>query len=203
MYKRQDEHCALLEQRRIAAGRRATVNEISQTYSRLAEDGMSPLILVPTLEQCSAINSAMLLQIGHTVHCLDAIDTLDTIVSRQLMPKVEAAYKKINDDVTRTAGLEKRLSLCIGARIMLKRNKDIDAGLVNGSTGTVVGFVEKRDSQISCIKVKFEHLEQSVDIQRESYSFEVVKSVYYTRRQLCSVGAFPSINVKEFHFNRQ
>ena len=26
-----DEHCALLEQRRIAAGRRATVNEISQT----------------------------------------------------------------------------------------------------------------------------------------------------------------------------
>jgi len=99
------------------------------------------------------------------------------------MPKIEAAYKKINDHVTRTAGLEKQLSLCIGARIMLKRNKDIDAGLVNGSTGTVIGFVENRDSQISCIKVKFEHLEQSVDSQRESYSFEVVKSVYYTRRQ--------------------
>jgi len=142
---------------------------------------MSPLILVPTLTQCSAINSAMLLQTGHTVHCLDAIDTLDTIVSKQLMPKVEAAYKKINDDVTRTAGLENRLSLCIGARIMLKRNKDIDAGLVNGSTGTVVGFVERRDSQISCIKVKFEHLEQSVDIQPASCSFEVVKSVYNTR----------------------
>jgi len=26
---------------------------------------------------------------------------------------------------------------------MLKRNKDIDAGLVNGSTGTVFGFVEQ------------------------------------------------------------
>ena len=162
-----DEHCALLEQRRIAAGRRATVNEISQTYNRLDEDGMSPLILVPNLAQCSAINSAMLLQIGNTVHCLDAIDTLDTTVCKQLMPKVEAADKKINDDDTRTAGLEKRLILCIDARIMLKRNKDVDAGLVNSSTGTVVGFVKKRDSQISCIKVKFKHLEQSVNIQQK------------------------------------
>jgi len=90
-----DEHCALLEQRRIAAGRRATVNEISHTYSRLDEDGMSPLILMPNLAQCSAINSAMLLQTGNSVHCLDAIDTLDTIVCKQLMPKVEAADKKL------------------------------------------------------------------------------------------------------------
>ena len=69
----------------------------------------------------------------HTRHyCLQTINA-----------KGRSSWQKINDDVTRTAGLEKRLILCIDARIMLKRNKDVDAGLVNSSTGTVVGFVKK------------------------------------------------------------
>jgi len=46
----------------------------------------------------------------------------------------------MNEDVTQTTGLEKRIDLCIGTRIMLKRNRDFDAELVNGSTGTVVRF---------------------------------------------------------------
>jgi len=44
------------------------------------------------------------------------------------------------EDVTRTAGLKKVLSICVGARIMLKRNKDVDAGLVNGAVGTVAAI---------------------------------------------------------------
>ena len=39
------------------------------------------------------------------------------------------------------------------------------------------------DSQITCVKIKFETVERLVNIQRESYSFEVAKSVYYTRRK--------------------
>ena len=183
-----DEHCALLEERRIAAGRRATINETTQLYNKLVGDALSPLILTPTLAQCSEINNAMLQQTGNAVHCLNAIDTLDTIVSKELMPKIDAAYRKMNEDVTRTAGLEKRIDLCIGSRIMLKRNKDVDAGLVNGSTGTVVGF-EGRD-HITSIKIKFENLENTVAIQCESYSFEVVKSVYYTRQQFPIMLAF-------------
>jgi len=80
----------------------------------------------------------MLQQIGNTVHY--AVDTLDTIVSKELMPRIDAAYRKMNEDVTRTVGLEKRIDLCIGSRIVLRRNKDVDAGLVSGSTGTVFGF---------------------------------------------------------------
>ena len=189
-----DEHCALLEKRRIAAGRRASVKEITGKYNELVQGGLSPLILTPTLAQCSEINSAMLLQIGNPVECLDAVDTLDTVVNKQLLPKIEAAYNKISDDVTRTAGLEKRLSLCIGTRIMLKRNKDVDAGLVNGSVGTVVGFLRKHDSQITGIKIQFENFERPIDIYRESFSFEVVKSVYYTRKQFPIILAF-SISV--------
>jgi len=40
-----------------------------------------------------------------TLNTLTAIDTLDTIVSKKVMPKVEKAYHKTDKDSTRTAGL--------------------------------------------------------------------------------------------------
>ena len=43
------------------------------------------------------------------------------------------------------------------------------------------------DSHITSVKMKFE---RPVDIQRESYSYQVVKSVYYTRRQFLIMLAF-------------
>jgi hypothetical protein len=73
-----------------------------------------------------------------------------------MVAKVTKAYKQMEDDVTRTAGLERKLSLCIGARVMLKRNNDVEAGLVNGSVGDIVGFEMKGDSkEIMFIKVQF------------------------------------------------
>jgi hypothetical protein len=43
-----------------------------------------------------------------------------------MLAKVETAYKKVGGDSTRTAGLEMNLELCVGARVMLKRNKDVN-----------------------------------------------------------------------------
>ena len=63
------------------------------------------------------------------------------------MAKVEKAYRKIDDDTTRTAGLEKNLQLSVGARVMLKRNKDVEAGLVNGSIGSITGFGIRHDNE--------------------------------------------------------
>ena len=53
----------------------------------------------------------MMKQIGNEILRLEAIDTLDTIVTKHLLSKVEAAYNKLGEDVTRTAGLEKSLEL--------------------------------------------------------------------------------------------
>ena len=77
-------------------------------------------------------------------------------------------------------------------RIHLVRNRkrDVDAGLVNGSTGNVVGFEARADSHISSIIITFGSLEHTVPTECESYSFEVVKSVYYTRRQFPIMWAF-------------
>ena len=118
-----DEGGKLLKSRLIARGRPATTAEVCQLYHRLSDEGKSPIILMPRTAQCNEVNTAMLQQVGSDICDLPAIDVLDTIVDRKSLPKVQKAYSKTVDDVTRTAGLESRLQLCVGARVMLKRNK--------------------------------------------------------------------------------
>jgi len=130
----------LLQQQLVAPGRRATVPEIIARYRELSDSGLSPIVLMPTVAMCAEVNTAVLATLDEEVHTLLADDKLETIVSRKLMPKVQKAYEKISGDSTKTAGLEKRLHLSVGAKIMLKRNQNVDAGLVNGSIGTIVGF---------------------------------------------------------------
>jgi len=43
----------------------------------------------------------------------------------------------MGNDTTRTAGLASQLELCVGAKVMLRRDKNVEAGLVNGSVGIV------------------------------------------------------------------
>jgi len=76
---------------------------------------------------------------------------------------------------------------------MLKRNKNVEAGLVNGSMGTVIGFTLRNTetgTKVSSVNVKFEKIENPVSIARESCSFEVLRSIYYTRQQFPVMLAF-------------
>uniref|UniRef100_A0A0N4ZTW6 ATP-dependent DNA helicase n=1 Tax=Parastrongyloides trichosuri TaxID=131310 RepID=A0A0N4ZTW6_PARTI len=70
-------------------------------------------------------------------------------------------------------GLEEDLLLSEGSRVMLRRNKDIKKGFVNGARGTVLKtnvlpIVELRKKvfvlDISSISVKFDHLNDSVNV---------------------------------------
>ena len=45
--------------------------------------------------------------------------------------------EKLNQDCNNTAGLEAVLKLAVGARVMLRRNSDVEAGLVNGAIRTL------------------------------------------------------------------
>jgi len=185
-----DEDEDLLRQRLISTDGRATVTDICNKYTQLEAEEMSPIILVPRTSQCAEINSAMLSKMAteKTYH-LPAIDTLDTIVDSKMLPKVEKEYTKVQDDVTCTGGLEKALQLCIGCKVMLKRNMNVDAGLVNGSVGIVHGFVERCDN-VHAIQVKFERIDSPVAIQRESCSFQILKGIFYTRKQFPIMLAF-------------
>jgi ATP-dependent DNA helicase PIF1 len=48
-------------------------------------------------------------------------------------------------EAAQTAGIEP-IELCVGARVLLTKNIDPDRGLVNGSLGTVTGFVQAADA---------------------------------------------------------
>ena len=76
-------------------------------------------------------------------------------------------------------GQLKSLKVCIGAMVMLKRNIDVEAGLVNGVVGVVTGFDKINRDQgvhISTVNVKFENIQESIKIERISSTFEVLKT---------------------------
>ena len=184
-----NDHQKLLSSRLILNDRRPTVEEVCSHYDQLVTAGERPMILMPRSCACTQVNNAMLSRIGTHTLAITAQDTLDTIVHKSQQPKVKKAYDALAEDVTRTAGLEKVLNLCIGAKVMLKRNKSVESGLVNGALGTVVDFSENK-GVIQQVLVKFDWLENPVPVLRESCTFEVLKCVFYTRKQFPLMLAF-------------
>ena len=82
--------------------------------------------------------------------CVDEID--ETSSSRKWSKKAANAFSKANKDCNLTEGLEAKLMIAVGARVMLRRNIDTKNGLVNGSIGSVTAITS------NSITVKFDHI---------------------------------------------
>ena len=76
-------HHSLLQERMVTSGARAPVASICDDYSRLVNEGKSPLILMPRTSLCDEVNRAMLTWIEAPIYLLPATDTLDTIVDKK------------------------------------------------------------------------------------------------------------------------
>ena len=74
----------------------------------------------------------------HELVCTDEVD--ETISIRKWKKKASEQLDKLNSDCNKTAGLEAKLSLAVGARVMLRRNLDTKSGLVNGAMGNVLSI---------------------------------------------------------------
>ncbi|KAI5725051.1 hypothetical protein M8J77_010340 [Diaphorina citri] len=83
-----------------------------------------------------------------------------------------------------TAGLDRRIVMKVGARIMLRRNIDLTLGLVNGAIGTVRKVIFDIDncSLIRRLQVQFNH-GLVYDLERVSTKFEVLPRVFDHREQ--------------------
>jgi len=78
-------------------------------------------------------------------------------------------------------GLEKRISIKVGCKIMLLRNIDVTNGLVNGAIGIVVGIQNGFDLKPEKVMVQFGT--QIHNIERVTGKFELFPGAYIFRKQ--------------------
>ena len=104
---------------------------------------------------CDQLNKEMLCNLpGDEIRCI-ASDTVDCPIN--LKSKVSKMLMKYGDDSTNTAGLETKLIIKVGCKIMLRRNIDITLGLVNGAIGIVksVKYSIDRPNVVDSITIQF------------------------------------------------
>ena len=108
---------------------------MQQVVKLLADLPPDTVCLLPTRHMCDELNKEMLQNLSGEKILLLATDKVDC--PQYLRSKVSKKLAKYNDDSTHTAGLEKKLIIKVGCKIMLRRNIDVTTGLVNGAIGRV------------------------------------------------------------------
>ena len=117
--------------------------------------------------------------------CTDEIDEIDeTVSTRKMTKKAIEHLDKMNSDCNMTAGLEAKLSLAVGARVMLRRNIDTKSGLVNGAIGTVLSIT------LNHVTVKFDHISDPYNVEMVRSKFMIMKNVYVYRKQFPLILAY-------------
>ena len=154
-------------------------------FVELQQSEQSPVCLFPRRKACDHFNNEMLNRLTSQVHDLFCTDEVDeTCSTRKWSRKAAEQLEKLNNDCNLTAGLEAKLTLAVGARVMLRRNIDTNAGLVNGAIGTVLSI---RTDHVS---VQFDHISEPYDVEKVKSRFMVMKNYYVYRKQFPLILAY-------------
>ena len=89
---------------------------LSEAFNDLQGSGQSLVCLFPTRKACHDFNMEILNSLSSKIHelvCTDEVD--ETISIRKWNKKASEQLEKLNSDCNKTAGLEAKLSLAVGA----------------------------------------------------------------------------------------
>ncbi len=143
---------------------------------------MTPVCLFPTRKACNEFNTNMPSQLTYEVDVLVCTDEVDlTASTRKWNKKTDEQLEKLNNDCNMTAGLEAKLSLAVGARVMLRRNIDTKTGLVNGAVCAIT---------VNRVTVQFDHINEPYHVEKVKSRFMVMKNFYVYRRQFPLILAY-------------
>ena len=127
----------------------------------------------------------MLCQLTSNIQEIACTDKVDETNSTCKWDKgINKILQKLNTNCNNTAGLEAKLVLAVGARVMLCRNIDTKAGLVNSALGTVQKIMP------SYMRVLFDHNNLCHDVELVRSKFMVVKKFYICRKQFPLILAY-------------
>ena len=158
---------------------------LSDKFYELQQSGTTPVCLFPTRQACTHFNNVMLATLSTKVHQLECSDAVDESASKRKWTKTAAnKLEKLNHDCNMTGGLQANLTLAIGARVMLRRNINTKAGLVNGAIGTV------RNITPDHITVQFDHMSVPYNVEKVVSRFMIMKSFYVQRKQFPLILAY-------------
>ena len=178
-----DSDIDLLKSRCINVCRDNPLQSLVDFYNNLAKDGEFPVCLLPTKSMVREFNDAILLsRSSNKIEDIQAIDDLQCNF-RQMRAKAQEKFKKMDMDDRETAGLESHLRVSVGTRVMLRRNRSTAKKLVNGSTGTITNFKHNHNGQVNQIVIKFDGIDEPVEIERDTSKIRIFEHAYLYRQQ--------------------
>ena len=172
------EGCAALDARLQNCGK--SPSEVAGLLTDLIDQGKKPVCLLAKCDMVQAVNVAMLTKSNikpEYIYAKDVSSHRKTGKNRT-PPKEDASADEIlsfvrkntEQKANKTGGLDEVLVLGLGARVMLKKNLDMEAGHYNGAMGTITKFIRDRNFQIDGIEVAFDNgTERRIDKAMVNY----------------------------------
>ena len=145
----------------------------TKKYNKTDENESKPTYIYPTKKMVDKVNQNEFRKLKddknmETYSYTTSLKKVENIISDKFIN--EKDVKNEYEHLIKNGMFENKLELCEGCQVMCISNIDQEMGLVNGSQGIVIGFVQE-DSKNFPI-VKFDYIDQEITIREHSWTFE-------------------------------